>query len=133
MLNPRSLRRALLPLAALAVGACDVLDSPDVICTANFVFGLVVTVQDSASGAPSASGAQLIAQEGAYADTAGFPPNRPDLDTLPLVGAGERPGTYTVTVRKSGFHDWVRSGLVVTADECHVHPVQLTARLQEAP
>lgn len=50
-----------------------------------------------------------------------------------LMSAGERPGTYTVTVSKPGFRDWQRAGIVVTADECHVHPVELSARLQPSP
>jgi hypothetical protein len=118
-------------LAAVALAACDLVEGP--ICTGVFVWGLRVTVQDSVTGAPAASGAQLIARDGAYADTSAFPPDRPDLDGQPLVAAGERPGTYTVTVRKSGFMEWVRTGVVVTADECHVRPVDVAARLQRAP
>ena len=123
----------LLTLVAFAFGPCDALDSPPVDCTDNFVWGLQVEVQDSVTSAPSASGAQLIAREGAYADTASYPPNRPDLDNLPLVAAGERAGTYTVTVRRAGFVDWEQRDVVVTADECHVRPVALTARLRRAP
>jgi hypothetical protein len=123
----------LFTLFAVAFGACDALDSPPVYCTNNFVWGLQVEVQDSVTSAPAASGAQVIARDGAYADTASYPPNRPDLDNLPLVAAGERAGTYTVTVRKAGFIDWERSNVVVTADECHVHPVALTARLRRTP
>lgn len=133
MPNPSRFSRLCLAIALLTAGGCDVLDNPGAACTANFVFGLEVMVQDSSTGAPAASGAQLIAQDGPWADTVGFPPNRPDLDARPLVSAGERPGTYAVTVRKSGFRDWQRSGVVVRADECHVHPAQLTARLQPAP
>lgn len=121
-------------IALLAAAGCDLLDNnAGVACTENFAFGLQVAVQDSSTGAPAASGAQLIARDGAWADTVAFPSNRPDLDAQPLVSAGERPGTYTVTVRKAGFRDWQRTGVVVTADECHVHPVDLTARLQAAP
>ena len=133
MRTSRHVSPALLALLTFALGACDALDSPPVFCTDNFVWGLQVEVQDSVTSAPSASGAQLIARDGGYADTAGYPPNRPDLDDLPLVAAGERAGTYTVTVQKSGFLDWERSTVVVTADECHVRPVALTARLQRAP
>lgn len=133
MRNLRCFPRYCAALSVLAVAGCDLLDSSATICTANFVFGLVVAVQDSSTGAPAASGAQLIAQDGTWADTVGFPPSRPDLDAQPLVSAGERAGSYAVTVRKAGFQDWQRTGVVVTADECHVHPVELTARLQPAP
>ena len=37
-----------------------------------------------------------------------------------LFGATERPGTYTATVRASGYEEWQQSSIVVTADECHV-------------
>ena len=133
MRTRRHIPPALLALVTFVLGACDALDSPPVYCTDNFVWGLQVQVEDSITSAPSASGAQLIARDGAYADTASYAPNRPDLDDLPLVAAGERAGTYTVTVRKSGFLDWERSNVVVTADECHVRPVALTARLERAP
>lgn len=134
MINSARAGRLLVVVALLTTGGCDLLDNnAGLICTENFVFGLHVAVHDSSTGAPAASGAQLMAQDGAWADTVGFPPDRPDLDVQPLVSAGERPGTYTVTVRKGGFHDWQRTSVVVTADECHVHPVELTARLQPAP
>lgn len=133
MTHSSRLSRLVILTALLATAGCDLLDSPGVICTANFVFGLEVAVEDSSTDAPAASGAQLIAQDGVWTDTVGFPSGRPDLDALPLVSAGERPGTYTVTVRKAGFRDWQRTGVLVTADECHVHPVELTARLQPAP
>jgi hypothetical protein len=59
-----------------------------------------------------------------------FPAGRPDLDSLGLPGAGEHPGVFQVTVRKSGYRDWVRSGVEVTADKCHVRRTDLTALLQ---
>lgn len=131
---PRSVRVFGSAFAAVAIllGGCDAL-SNEVICTAILVYGIRVTVQDSVSGAPVASGAQLIARDGAYADTASFPANQPNFDGLPLQAAPERPGTYIVTVRKTGFGDWVRNVTVVREDECHVRSVELTARLQHSP
>jgi hypothetical protein len=59
-----------------------------------------------------------------------LPPNRPDLDSLPLLGAGERGGTYRVVVQKPGYEDWVKTGVVVAEGRCHVVTTTLTARLQ---
>jgi hypothetical protein len=133
-MRSRCVTRTLLGALALAVSSCDLLDNGDRICTANFVHGLHVIVQDSLAGTPAASGARLIARDGAYADTATVPPAAEDPDNWVLRAAGERPGTYTVTVEKSGFVTWQRSNVVVAMDDydCHVVPAQLTARLQRA-
>ena len=48
------------------------------------------------------------------------------------VGAGERAGTYTLTVEAEGFEPVTIEDIVVEADECHVigvsREVTLTAR-----
>jgi hypothetical protein len=129
----RLVRPTAVGLIAVAASACDLLDSEPIFCTGEFVSGLHVSVQDSVTGAPTASGAQLIARDGAYADTATVPPAAPNPDAWVLLAAGERPGVYVVTVRKAGFATWERTGVEVTADECHVRPVALTARLQRVP
>ncbi|MFL5542033.1 MAG: carboxypeptidase-like regulatory domain-containing protein [Longimicrobiaceae bacterium] len=119
--------------ATFALGACDRLSLPRA-CTADFRYGLNVTVADSLTGAPPPS-ATLIARAGAYVDSVG--PQAPFLNgpqgpsVLLLSAAGERPGTYDLTVRAPGYRDWTRTGVQVTADECHVHPVSFTARLQK--
>ena len=106
-------------------------------CTADFRLGLSVRVKDSATLAWTASGSRLITvdQRGVVVDSGSgywdaIPANRPDLDSTALGGAGEHPGTFRVTVRKSGYKDWVRSGVQVTADKCHVRRTDLTALLQ---
>ena len=132
---PRGWLSACAPaLLVLAASACDLTDS-DVICTSNIVWGLHVTVQDSVTGAPTASGARLIARDGAYADTTSQPIGHANPDSGILIAAEERPGFYTVTVEKSGFLTWERAGVVVTMDDydCHVIPVNLVARLRRDP
>ncbi len=120
------MRRMLLLFAGLAVGC----DSPTT-CVDVPVAAISVLVRDSASGAPAASGAQLLVRDGAYADSTAFPPGHPELDAAPLFGAENRPGIYQVTVRKAGYWDWVRSGVKVTEGRCNVNTVRLTARLQQ--
>jgi hypothetical protein len=117
---------------ALALAACgSVIDSPA--CTADYRYGLTVTVVDSINGAAPAS-ALLLARSGFYSDSVGPYPPQQMLPGAPpelrLSAAGERAGTYAVTVRSQGYRDWVLTGVRVTADQCHVHPVALTARMQ---
>lgn len=122
-------------LPATAVGvlvltgsSCELFTGP--VCSLELVYGISVTVEDSLTGAPAASGAQLVARDGAYADTVTVPTTAPDADRTALQAASERPGLYTVTVTKAGFLTWERRNVFVTAGECHVRTVHLTARLQ---
>ena len=107
------------------ISACD--DDPTgVACTADFRYGLSITVLEG-SGGPAAEGAEGIAVDGSYQETLMMV--GPDA----LVGAGERPGTYDITVSKFGYMTWSAENITVTADECHVIPVSLDAVLIPIP
>lgn len=105
------------------VGCPSVMDP--VICTAEFVFGLNVTVTDG-NGDP-VPGATLTLVEGDYTeimmeiDAAGQPGV--------YVGVGERAGTYSLTIRADGFDRVTIDEITIDADECHVIPVGLTLSL----
>jgi hypothetical protein len=114
----------------IAAVACSSASSP--ICTADVRPGLAVYVKNSLSGAGIASGASLVVREGTFKDSVAAPSSRPDLDNAPLFAAAERAGTYQVTVTKTGYAAWVQSNVRVTANECHVNTVTLTALLQPA-
>jgi len=114
-------------LTSAAIG-CSSPTANNIVCTDIFIVGLTVTVQDSVTGAPAYAGATVIARDGTYADSASRPAN--STDTFPLPLAGERAGTYDVTVRESGYLDWTRKGVQVTRNECHVNTVAVTAKLQ---
>ena len=62
-------------------------------------------------------------RDGAYVDT--LPPFGNEYS-----GAGERAGTYSVTVQRLGYRVWRNDGRRVREDECHVIPVRVNARLQ---
>jgi hypothetical protein len=99
-------------------------------CSSQLANGLIVTVVDSATGSPPAE-ATLTAKSATFTETVG--PRQPSQTTPPVLilsTAPERPGVYAVTVRSPGYRDWTRTGIRVTADECHVKAVKLTARLQ---
>jgi hypothetical protein len=124
-------RRSLLILRTLAsLPLAGVACSDTVVCDLSLHYGITVYVQDSVSGAFAASGARLVLRDGAYADSMEYPANRPDLDAGQLYGAPERPGLYSVTVRKPTYQDWMRTNVQVTQGTCHVHEVRLAARLQ---
>jgi hypothetical protein len=118
-------------LVAAAMRHC--ITDGSVVCTAVFKFGINITVVDSTTGSPP-SEATLLARSVTFTDSVG--PRAPfqSVANGPLVlilsTAGERTGVYAVTVRSPGYRDWTRTGIRVTADECHVKPVILTARLQ---
>jgi hypothetical protein len=101
------------------------------VCTALFAYGLSVTVVDSVTGTPASAGATVIASEGTYADSVVVPATASNSSSIGL--AGERAGTYLVTVRKTGYKTWTKSGIVVTKDECHVKGVAITAKVQPVP
>lgn len=92
-------------------------------CTQEARAAINVEVRDSVTNAPAVSGAVAVAREGLFADT---------LIVIgpSMAGAWERAGTYEVTVTKSGYHSWSVTGVLVTADACHVHPVVLQARIK---
>lgn len=125
-------RLVLVACAAVLSAGCGILDSPKV-CTADFRYGLVVRVVDSASGTAPDS-ASLVATSPGFVDSVG--PVRPAqmfADSAPalyLLSAPERPGFYNIEVSSPGYQDWRRQGIRVTADECHVRRVNILARLQ---
>ncbi len=108
-----------IPVAACNWGGVD--------CTLEARQGIAVEVSDSVTGAVITRGYTVIVTEGAYRDSVSFPLEGP----LPYPDfAVERAGTYRVTVRSSGYKEWTRAGVHVTADECHVRTVILAVRLQ---
>ena len=119
-----SLLLGVLPVALpLMVAACNSTEENPVACTTEARAAINVDVRDSLTGQPAAAGAIGVAAEGSYADTLDA------FSATSLGGAYERAGTYAVTVRKPGYREWRRDGVVVTSDPCHIRPVQLQARL----
>jgi hypothetical protein len=114
----------------IAAAACSRSTAP--VCTQESRPAVAVYVKNSATSAGIASGASLVVRDGSYKDSVAAPNNRADLDNSPLFAAAERAGTYQVTVTKTGFAAWMQSNVQVTANECHVNTVTLTALLQPA-
>jgi hypothetical protein len=117
---------------SILIGAVACSGSTSPVCTLEFRPGLAVYVKDSVTRAGVASGASLVVREGSYKDSVAAENSRPDLDNSPLLAAGERSGTYQVTVLKPGYAAWLQSNVRVTNNKCHVNTVNLTALLQPA-
>jgi hypothetical protein len=113
------MKKLIILLFAVICAGCSGDDEKDVIdpveCTEEFVFGLSVEVRDAATGAIIPNGVTVIAQDGSYTETLAF-----IFDTH--VGAGERPGAYTLTAAKDGFVTKMVGPITVAMDEdmCHV-------------
>ena len=115
-----------LAVLALVVSACGdpIVDLP-VGCTEQFVYGISVQVVDVTSGAQRASGSTLTVREGSYEEVVtGVTGNNT------MVAAGERAGTYAVTITRDGYRTWSQFDVEVGEDECHVIPVSLLAQIQ---
>ena len=96
------------------------------VCTAQFVYGLAVTVNDASTGRPVCD-AQVTAVSGSYRETLltfGSSAN------CSYAGAGERPGVYDLAASKAGYTTASQNGVRVVADECHVIPARVTLDLK---
>jgi carboxypeptidase family protein len=99
------------------------------LCTADYRHGIELEVRDSRTGAPAAEGAFAIARDGAYVDTLLVIGWGPGGQPLLLGGVHERPGVYDVSLRKSGYRDWMVNGIELTRDECHIITRHVQVRL----
>jgi len=117
-------RLSWLAALSLVLLGCDH-SSPSRACTTLYAYGLSITVTDAVTAAPLEGAAAEIRDGTGWVD-----PNVTVLGNT-VMGAGERPGVYTVTVRRSGYADWMKAGVAVgtTSDGCHVQGVHLDAAL----
>jgi len=115
----------LLFMPLLMASTCDN-DDDQIVCTQQFVYGLNVVVLDATTGNPIFQDIEIKAVDGSYQEVLQLIPGL----EYSFAGAGERVGTYTITVTKAGYQTYVSSPIVVTRDNCHVIPQSLTVTLQ---
>jgi hypothetical protein len=106
--------------------SCDDNDDNQIFCTDQFVYGLNVIVLDSSTGNPIFQDIEVKAIDGTYQELLELVPSL----EYAFVGAGERAGTYVITITKAGYQTYTSAPIVVTRDECHVIPQSLTVNLQ---
>jgi hypothetical protein len=130
---PAALCRLTIAVALLAIGTTSCADrqgpqGPDgIACTAQFVYGLVVTVKDTATGQPVCD-AVVTAISGSYGETLHAPAQIPE--GCSYLGAGERPGVYDLSASRDGFAVTTMNNVRVNADVCHVIPTRVTLELK---
>jgi hypothetical protein len=130
-----SAARRLIAVLTFTAGAagCTGVQAPGapggIACTLQFVYGLSVIVQDTATGRRVCD-AQVTAVSGAYRETlvavAGGSP-----DDCSYAGAGERAGVYELNASRAGYLPATLSNVRVDANECHVIPVRVTLDLKK--
>lgn len=96
-------------------------------CTEEARPGLSVSLSDSlAPNFFAFTNVHVIAVDGAYRDSAFVAAYDPQDGQIPL--AYERAATYTVIARADGRAPWMRSGVEVAEDACHVITVPVRVR-----
>jgi hypothetical protein len=106
------------------LNACS--DPEPFACTASVEPGIRLEVRDSVSG--DGLGAEVLAM----ATDVGFSDSLrlvPDPDSAYMSGLDERAGTYDLTITLAGYQTWNRNDVVVNEGACHVHTVDVFARL----
>lgn len=129
-------RVALLGVLCVATASCSesripgLVDPP--VCPGVAKPAIVAYVTDYVSGAPIASGATLVLQEGAFVDSASFPSGQPGLDAQALATprSYDRPGSYLVRVSRPGYSTAIVVSITVGSDGCHALTQTLNASLR---
>ncbi len=100
-------------------------DDSDV-CTEEARNGLHVGVSDRMSGM-GLSCAKVSVRDGDFSATIRRGCENADDagETLIEEGLYERPGTYEIAAQLDGYEDWLGTGVVVQADQCHVQPTYI--------
>jgi len=127
MIRVRFLLGIQLALSLPSVLACDDFFTEDlatgpVMCTKDMRAGIVLTVVDEITGNPALSGSTITLQDQSYVET---------LPQGSSAGAWERKGNYDIIISHPDYLTWLRQNVLVTADECHVHTVEIEAKLKK--
>ena len=118
-------------LLILFIASCEDPVVPVPICSDEYRYGLEIRVVDKETGGPTGLGAWAVVTDGEYEELA-LCEDRGPLGVAALA-AGERAGTYTISIEAEGYLEWRREGVRVTADRCHVRTVEIIAELEPDP
>lgn len=100
-------------------------DEELIICTTVYVYGLNLSFVDATTMTKIASDIEVVAKDGSYEETLML-----NNATGNFIGAGERPGNYIITATSLNHETFTSDTIMLSADECHVIPVNLEFTLQ---
>lgn len=113
-------------LLLICFTSCEKDDDPNPItCTAEFVYGLNITLKDATTSNIINTDVEVIATDGNYKETL-----MTNVGISSYLGAGERAGTYIVTITSSKYQTFTSNPITLTSNECHVIPKAFEFSLQ---
>lgn len=116
----------LMSIFAISCNNDDNSNSGETNCTDQFVYGLHVSVKNAVTNAVLQEGVLVKATDGSYVETLQTEGNSSTV----FVGAGERAGSYILTVSKDGYETFTSEVITLKRDECHVISKEVTVALQ---
>ncbi len=100
------------------ISSCDSNDDDGGInCTLEHVYGLNITLKNIETEEIITENITVIATDTNYEEELMVSP-----ENTTFVGAGERAGTYIITVNSNDFETFISEPIILTSDECHVIP-----------
>lgn len=102
---------------------CNDLNDDSFHCTTEYVYGLNITLIDKETKAEITKDVKVTIQDGDYEEVL-------QGESSLFYGAGERAGTYIVTVTSDNYKTFISDPITVTEDACHVNSVSRTFELE---
>ena len=115
-----------LSIVAISCNNDDNANNGETNCTEQFVYGLHVSVKNAVTNETLREGVLVKATDGSYVETLQTEDNGSGV----FVGAGERAGSYILTVSKDGYENFTSEVITLKRDECHVISKEVTVELQ---
>jgi hypothetical protein len=126
----RSAAHLIAAVAAIIIAGCS--NSAGVSCPDVAIPGIRVMVIDSVTNVLAGRSSSIVAKSATYTDSLSSTQTAVSDGPYGLLYSRYATGTYTLTIRQSGYRDWSQSGIVVAkADVCSLQTVNVTAKLQK--
>lgn len=109
----------------LLFNQCNENEPEEVVCTLNYVYGLHINLIEKSTTNPIYGAVTIIATEGNHEETLeNYGSNSS------FFGAGERQGTYVLTITSVNYKTFISEPIEVDGDECHVNTQSRTFELE---